>query len=83
MRARAWTSLGLGQAKDRKWIARIRYGGKMHYLGHFHTKEEAAHAYDKAVREHAPGRPTNYTAQEAAEKAKTEQHVPSKRFAQT
>ena len=33
-----------------KWKAQITHGGKRHYLGSFHTKEEAAAAHDAAAR---------------------------------
>ena len=34
-----------------KWRARINLDGKKKHLGYFHTKEEAAAAYEKAARE--------------------------------
>jgi len=35
-----------------KWVAQIRVYGKHKNLGRFHTKEEAARAYDDAARKH-------------------------------
>jgi hypothetical protein len=47
-------------AKQKKWKAQIRYGGKKVNLGSFKTKQEAALSYDRAAREHAREKPLNY-----------------------
>ena len=56
-------------ADGKKWRAQITYGGKQNHLGTFDTKEQAALAYDQAVRKHAPDKPLNYESIEAAEAA--------------
>ena len=38
----------------------INYGGKQHQLGGFASKEQAAHAYDEAAREHRKDAPLNF-----------------------
>jgi hypothetical protein len=35
-----------------KWKAQLRYDGKQHNIGYFEGEEEAARAYDRAVRTH-------------------------------
>lgn len=37
-------------APTNKWRARIRVDGETHYLGHYASAEDAAHAYDAAAR---------------------------------
>jgi hypothetical protein len=39
------------RANRRRWLSTITYGGKKHHLGSFGTKQEAALAYDKEVRQ--------------------------------
>jgi len=40
------------QRQAGKWRVRIKTNGKYHLLGRFDDEEEAAHAYDRAAREH-------------------------------
>lgn len=47
--------------KDRKWQAQTKVNGRSIYLGQFSTAEDAARAYDEAVRRLHPGiAPTNF-----------------------
>lgn len=39
-------------ARNRKWIAQIKYDGRNRFLGRFADEAEAARAYDTAAREH-------------------------------
>jgi hypothetical protein len=58
------------QKGSQGWKAQIRYGGKKQNLGRFDTKEEAAVAYDNAVRQCGDDKkPLNYKTAEAAEEA--------------
>ena len=65
-----------------RWIARLAYGGKQHYVGTFGTKEEAAHARDDVARIHRKDAPLNYASAvagaQAAAEARARQGVPSK-----
>jgi hypothetical protein len=56
-------------ASGKQWQARIRYDGKVHYLGSFATKQEAALAYDRAARQCVKNKSLNYESIEAAEEA--------------
>jgi hypothetical protein len=56
-------------ANGKRWQANFRYDSKMHYLGRFDTKQEAALAYDRKVRQCGEDRPLNYESIKAAEDA--------------
>jgi hypothetical protein len=59
-----------------RWQAQISYGGKLHYIGTFGTKQEAALAYDRAAREHGGGKKKlNYESIDAAEDAAAQAHA--------
>ena len=62
---------GVSKSGDR-WIARLAYGGKQHYIGTYTTKEEAAHARDDMARIHRKDAPLNYASTEAGAKAAAE-----------
>ena len=56
-------------ANHKRWTAQIAYDGKLHWIGSFHTKQQAALAYDRAARQYAPSTPLNYETLGAAEEA--------------
>jgi hypothetical protein len=56
-------------AKGKRWGATIRYDSKKHHLGMFDTKQEAALAYDREVRQCGEDKPLNYESIKAAEDA--------------
>jgi hypothetical protein len=59
-------------ASGKRWGAQIRrYRGKKHSLGTFATKQEAALAYDREVRQCGKEKPLNYESMEEAEEAAT------------
>ena len=47
--------LDLSKKTDKKYTARIVYGGRQHSLGYYNTPEEAHAAYLEAKRKHHPG----------------------------
>jgi hypothetical protein len=47
-------------AKGKRWKAQINYASKLHYLGTFDTKQEAALACDREARQCGKGKPLNY-----------------------
>jgi hypothetical protein len=57
------------RASGKRWSAQIRYDSKQHYLGSFDTKQEAALAHDRAVRQCGEDTPLNYESIKAAEEA--------------
>jgi hypothetical protein len=56
-------------ANNKRWHARIGYGGKQHHLGTFATKQEAALAYDRKARQCGKDKRLNYESITAAEEA--------------
>jgi hypothetical protein len=59
-------------AARKRWQAKIYYDSKLHYLGTFGTKQEAALAYDRVVRQCGEDKPLNYESIAAAEEAAAE-----------
>jgi hypothetical protein len=56
-------------ANKKRWTAKICYDSKVHYLGSFGTKQEAALAYDRETRQCGEDKPLNYESINAAEEA--------------
>jgi hypothetical protein len=56
-------------AQRKRWLAEIYYDSKQHNLGSFDTKQEAALAYDRQVRQRGEDKPLNYESIRAAEEA--------------
>jgi hypothetical protein len=56
-------------ANGKRWKGLLRYNSKQHNLGTYDTKEEAALAYDREVRQCGEDKPINYESIEAAEEA--------------
>jgi hypothetical protein len=56
-------------ANGKRWQAKISYNSKLHYLGCFDTKQEAALAYDRKARQCGEDKPLNYDSIAAAEEA--------------
>jgi hypothetical protein len=59
-------------AVGKRWRAEICYDRKLHTLGKFDTKQEAALAYDREVRQCGEAKPLNYESIAAAEEAAAE-----------
>jgi hypothetical protein len=56
-------------ASGKRWSAQIRYDSKLHHLGCFDTKQEAALVYDRAARQGGKNMLLNYESIKAAEGA--------------
>jgi hypothetical protein len=56
-------------ANGKRWNANIRYDSKIHGLGCFDTKQEAALAYDRKAKQCGEDKPLNYESIKAAEEA--------------
>jgi hypothetical protein len=56
-------------ASGKRWKAQIRYDSKMHNIGTFDTKQEAALAYDREARQYGEDKLLNYESIKAAEEA--------------
>jgi hypothetical protein len=59
-------------ANKKRWKAQITYDNKLHYLGCFDTKQEAALAYDRAARQCGDDKLLNYESIKAAAEAAAE-----------
>jgi hypothetical protein len=56
-------------ASGKRWQAKLRYDSKLHSLGCFDSKQEAALAYDREARQCGKDKPLNYESIKAAEEA--------------
>jgi hypothetical protein len=62
-------------ASGKGWLARVKFSSKMHHLGSFETKQEAALAYDRKARQCREGKLLNYESIAAAEEAAAQAQV--------
>ena len=63
-------------AQHDKWVAQIHCGGQRHYLGRFDTKEQAARAYDVAVKERrGVATQLNFPDEESGSSGKSEDEI--------
>jgi len=62
----------------KRWLAQIYYDSKIHNLGCFDNKQEAALVYDRAARQYGKDKPLNYDSIKAAEEAAVQAQATSR-----